>query len=390
MDVAQRLCSGRAIDGQEAWKYYAAFLTTYYTDYTQKGLGVRACAWVRVCVTSPLLKVPAYLAKLAGRTNFYVLMREIYYMGVVPSSVQLFRKWEINFDSENCSAITSVFLLVSEAQGVQPSSANIIPMPSPPKHIFVRVMSTVLKPQIICLQFPLVALPWSVREIPVGVVPPSVEAFRKWEDNSDSIQLTDCWHCSAVTNTLSSKADIGTASLYTKSAKMLCGPSLHNTNADCVQKVFCWCVVTSESLRSRKIAWAVSPHTLSQCRVCTNTFSLVWCQHCWTPKLSGYATKMSLKCIKFELFCVQLRHLKIVTRTPARYIALTACGHRGAITEGLSQRLCMGWAVNAPNSWNSHAAFLSIKCAKVIYAQKSILLVWREGAVMQRLSCHAR
>jgi len=244
-------------------------------------------------MTSPLLKVPAYLTKLAGCTNFYVLMRKIYYMGVVPSSIQLFTKWEISFDSENFSTTTSVFLLVSEAQGVQPSSPHIILIPSPPKHIFVRVMSTVLNSQIICLQFPQVALPWSVKEIPVGVVPPSVEAFRKWEDNSDSIQLTDCWHCSAVTNRLSSKADIGTASLYTKSVKTLCGPSLRNTNANCVQKVFCWCVVTSEFLRSRKVAWGVSPHILSQCRVCTNTFLLVWSQHCWTPKLSGYATKMS-------------------------------------------------------------------------------------------------
>jgi len=57
----------------------------YYTDAncTQKGADVRAC--VCVCVTSPLLKVPAYLAELAARRNFYVLMREIYYVGVVPS-----------------------------------------------------------------------------------------------------------------------------------------------------------------------------------------------------------------------------------------------------------------------------------------------------------------
>jgi len=74
----------------------------YYTDAncTQKSVGVSvracvcacACACVRVCVTPRLLKVPAYLAELATRRNFYVLMRKIYYMGVVPSSVQLFRK----------------------------------------------------------------------------------------------------------------------------------------------------------------------------------------------------------------------------------------------------------------------------------------------------------
>ena len=58
-------------------------------------------------------------------------------------------------------------------------SPHIIPMPSLPKHIFVRVVSRVLKPRIICLQFPQVALPLSGKEYLVGVVPPSVEAFRK-------------------------------------------------------------------------------------------------------------------------------------------------------------------------------------------------------------------
>jgi len=70
---------------------------------------------VLVCVTVPLLKIPAYLAKLAARRSFYAIMREIYYKGVVPSSVQLFRKG--NFDSEDHSTITGVILLVSEAQG---------------------------------------------------------------------------------------------------------------------------------------------------------------------------------------------------------------------------------------------------------------------------------
>jgi len=53
---------------------------------------VRACVRVCVCVTPPLLKALAYLAKLAARRNFHVLMHEIYYMGVVPSTVQSFRK----------------------------------------------------------------------------------------------------------------------------------------------------------------------------------------------------------------------------------------------------------------------------------------------------------
>jgi len=107
---------------------------------------VRACVYV--CVTSPLLKVPAYPADLTARRNFYVLMREIYYTGVVPSTVQLFRKGEINPDSENCSALPRVLLLVSEAQGKWPCSLHIIPMPSPPKDFFVRLMSRVLKPQL--------------------------------------------------------------------------------------------------------------------------------------------------------------------------------------------------------------------------------------------------
>ena len=153
-----------------------------------------------------------------------------------------------------------------------------------------------------------------------------------------SIQFTDYLDCTALTNRLHSKADIGKSKLYTKSVKTLCGRFLHNTNADCSQKVFCWCVVTSQLPRSRKIAKGFSPHTLSQCRVRRDTFSLVWCQLCWTPKLlamlpTWVGLPNSLRYMNFELFCVQLRHLKIVTRTPARYIALTAC----AITEGLSQ-----------------------------------------------------
>jgi len=107
------------VDGPEAWKWYEAFLIRYYTDAdcSQKGVGVCVCVRARVCacvcVTSPLLKVPGYLAKLAGHTNFYVLMSKIYYMGVVPSSVHLFGQGENNFDSEDCTAITSVLLLVS-------------------------------------------------------------------------------------------------------------------------------------------------------------------------------------------------------------------------------------------------------------------------------------
>jgi len=52
----------------------------------------RACVRACVCVTPPLLKVLAYLANLAAHRNFHVLMHEIYYMGVVPSTVQLFRR----------------------------------------------------------------------------------------------------------------------------------------------------------------------------------------------------------------------------------------------------------------------------------------------------------
>jgi len=130
MNVAQRPCRDGRLMNQKPENIMRPF-SPHIIPITPKK--------VLVCVTSPLLKVPAYLAKLAGRTIFYVLMHEIYYMGVVLSSVQLFKKWEINFDSENYSTITSVFLLVSEAQGVQPSAPNIIPMLSPPKHFFVRV-----------------------------------------------------------------------------------------------------------------------------------------------------------------------------------------------------------------------------------------------------------
>ena len=165
---------------------------------------------VRVCVTSPLLKVPAYLADLAARRNFYVLMREIYYMGVVTSSVQLFRKWEIKFDSEECSVITRVLLFVSEAQGMWPSSRDIKPSNAESAQwLFCSCdVKSVEAPNYLST-VPRVALPWSVKEKLVEVVPPSVEAFWKWENNSDLIQFTDYWHCTAVTNRLSSKAGIG-------------------------------------------------------------------------------------------------------------------------------------------------------------------------------------
>jgi len=68
---------------------------------------------------------------------------------------------------------------------IQPFFPDIIPMPSLHKHIFVGVMSTVLKPQIICLQFPTHGPATKCEINSVGVVPSSVEAFRKWEHNSD-------------------------------------------------------------------------------------------------------------------------------------------------------------------------------------------------------------
>jgi len=45
MDVAQRLCSGWAVDGPKAWKHYVAFLSTNDTgaDCTQKDVGVCVC-----------------------------------------------------------------------------------------------------------------------------------------------------------------------------------------------------------------------------------------------------------------------------------------------------------------------------------------------------------
>ena len=122
----------------------------------------------------------------------------------------------------------------------------------------------------------------------VGIVPPSAEALRKWENDSDLIQFTDWWHYTAVTSRLSSKADIGTGNLYTSSLRILCDLSLYNTKADCASKGFCWCAVTRDFVRSRRIICGVSLHTLSKCQVRTNTFLLLSCQQCLNPKLSVY------------------------------------------------------------------------------------------------------
>jgi len=74
---------------------------------------------------------------------------------------------------------------------LRPSSPHIIPIPSPPKYIFVRVMSIVLKPQIICLRFPPPSGPATKCAINlIGVVPPSAEAVRKGEENFSS---ANCW-----------------------------------------------------------------------------------------------------------------------------------------------------------------------------------------------------
>ena len=43
-----------------------------------------------------------------------------------------------------------------------------------------------------------------------------------------------------------------------------CERKFSGSCANCAQKGFCWCVITSEFTRSRKIACGLSPHTLSQ------------------------------------------------------------------------------------------------------------------------------
>jgi len=141
---------------------------------------------------------------------------------VVPPSVEEFRKWEENFGIENCSAITRVILFVSEAQGEIGSESTkrmeiacglplhiIYQCRVRPRTFFFMWCQECWSPKLSVYSSPQVALPWSGKEHLEGDVLPSVEAFGKWEDNSDSIQFTDCWHCTAVTNGLSAKADIG-------------------------------------------------------------------------------------------------------------------------------------------------------------------------------------
>jgi len=108
---------------------------------------------------------------------------------------------------------------------------------------------------------------------------------------------------------LTSKADIGTGGLCTNNLKILCGLSLHNANADCGQKGFCWCIITREFTRSSKITCIPSLHLLSQCRVRTNTFVLVWYHHCWNSQVIGLRYQREWPCQPvwngFSLSCLE-------------------------------------------------------------------------------------
>jgi len=132
-----------------------------------------------------------------------------------------------------------------------------------------------------------------------GVVPPSVEVFRAWENNSDSIQFTDWWHYTAVTNRHSSKADIGTGDLYTNCLKMLCGLSLHNTKADCSRKVLAGVLSpVNSSVACRKIACVLSLRASSKCRVRTNTFLFIWCHLCCNTRVICLRSTTKTACHK--------------------------------------------------------------------------------------------
>ena len=72
---------------------------------------------VLVAATSPVLKHSGHLVKLPSHRSFHVIMRELYYyMGVISTSVQLFRKWGNDSNSEHYSWIIRLLLLVSEVQ----------------------------------------------------------------------------------------------------------------------------------------------------------------------------------------------------------------------------------------------------------------------------------
>jgi len=186
------------------------------------------------------------------------------------------------------------------------------------QNIFVRVMSTVLNPQIICLRFPQVALPWSGKENLVGVVPPSVEAFSKSEDNSGSIQFTDCWHCTEVTNRLSSKRTLERA-VYTPTA-WTCYAALRSTIPMTIlpKKVFAGVSppVNSPEVGESHATVLLTHYPNAKC----SQPHFHWCDVniVDTPKSLGYMlpTQMVLPKsvkynIKLRLFCVQLRHLKL-------------------------------------------------------------------------------
>jgi len=97
-------------------------------------------------------------------------------------------------------------------------------MPSEHKHIFVRVMSAGLIPQVICLRFPLPpptepAIKCEIYQ--VGVDQPSFEAFRKWENNRNLIQCRDWEHRTAAPIGWSQNLTLGRA-VYAPTALQYC------------------------------------------------------------------------------------------------------------------------------------------------------------------------
>jgi len=106
-----------------------------------------------------------------------------------------------------------------------------------------------------------------------------------------------------MTNRVSSKADIRAGSLYTKSQETLCGPSLHNTNANCTQKFFAGVLSPVNSPEAGKLHEVLPPHIILMPSARKHVFIGVMSTLLDTQVI-GYATNMSGSAKQSEIYQV--------------------------------------------------------------------------------------
>ena len=133
----------------------------------------------------------------------------------------------------------------TDGNRIRPFFPHIIPMPSTHKGIFVAVMSTVLKPQIICLQFPPT---WHCHKV-WNILSSSCSAHSwgiwEWEHNSDCA-LYWLGQCTALKNGRDPKAVLGRAVTHQQPENIMPPISPHIIPVPVAPKKVLVCVTSRE------------------------------------------------------------------------------------------------------------------------------------------------